>query len=211
MKETKYQIMAGVDDHINAHIIANNTIEYTRANGDKVIRLHQTDIMTITPRGKISLNTGGWQTVTTKERLNRYLPSGFRINQEKGIWYLNEIPYRDGMTIGVRGKISGGGSVSKSLRLIKQINQYCTKVRQLKTIPLPNGGDCFICRMPEPDCIQSHLDEGYIHGTILVNALQWAGYGDTGVRFYMTDMAHQRTSLISALRRYLKSRLGLAR
>lgn len=211
MRETKSEIMANAGGYMNARIVAPNTVEYFRTNGDKVIRLHQTDIMVVSPRGKITLHAGGWQTVTTRERLNRYLPAGFSISQVKGIWYLNSTPYRDGMTIGPRGKISGGGSVARACKLLDQVNRYCAKVKALETLPMPDGGDCFICRMPEPDCIQSHLDEGYIHGTILVNALRWAGYRDAGIGFYMRDAPRQRTSLISALRRYLKSRLGLAR
>lgn len=37
--------------------------------------------------GKISITSAGWQTVTTKERLNA-IP-GVCINQTKGKWYLN--------------------------------------------------------------------------------------------------------------------------
>jgi hypothetical protein len=39
------------------------------------------------PGSTLSIQTTGWQTVTTKERLNG-LP-GVRISQSKGEWYLN--------------------------------------------------------------------------------------------------------------------------
>lgn len=37
------------------------------------IRLHSTDVITYYPNGEIRLNSGGFQTVTTKQRMNAYL------------------------------------------------------------------------------------------------------------------------------------------
>ena len=39
------------------------------------------------PKQTLSITNAGWQTNTTKERLNGL--EGVRINQSKGIWYLN--------------------------------------------------------------------------------------------------------------------------
>lgn len=52
------------------------------------IRLHSTEILKFFPDGRIVLNSGGWQTVTTKERMNRYLPHPWSIYSEKGDWFL---------------------------------------------------------------------------------------------------------------------------
>ena len=60
------------------------------------IRLHGNVIMTIY-KHHIVLSDGGWRTVTTKERLNRYLPRGFHVYQKDWVWYLrdsnNDIDY----------------------------------------------------------------------------------------------------------------------
>ena len=45
--------------------------------------------------GTLHVTSGGWRTVTTKNRINRYLPSGFYVRQEAYVWYI-EAP--DGRT-----------------------------------------------------------------------------------------------------------------
>jgi len=90
--------------------IANNTFERYEANGDRVIRLHETDIMTFHKDGTVTLNSGGYRTVTTKRRMNQLLPNGIGVIQRAGEWYVQrwmpgtvpviaEEPFFDGMTV----------------------------------------------------------------------------------------------------------------
>jgi hypothetical protein len=76
--------------------IAHNTT-IRRVDSDTIaIRLHYTDVVTFhdgLPSGHGSgwigwtvLNSGGWQTVTTKERINRYLPEGWKLSQHDWEW-----------------------------------------------------------------------------------------------------------------------------
>ena len=45
------------------------TIHIGKRRGENIaLKLHNTDIVTLYPTGDMSLNTGGWYTVTTKER-----------------------------------------------------------------------------------------------------------------------------------------------
>lgn len=56
---------------------------------------------------QVTLDSCGWKTITTKERLNKYLPSGWGIWQSNWIWYVGQYPYskekctefQDGMTL----------------------------------------------------------------------------------------------------------------
>lgn len=85
--------------------VANNTLEIDHGNGKSSIRLHDTDILTF-ENGKVTLDSGGWQTVTTKQRLNRFLPSGYRITQKNFEWFVNtpnggKVAFSDGMTLAV--------------------------------------------------------------------------------------------------------------
>lgn len=86
-----------------------------------VIRLHDTDIITITgiaylPDKELylddsslsyssiyTLNTGGYYTATTKDRLNRYTPHNITVYQKDFDWYVQvgtkKICYRDEMQI----------------------------------------------------------------------------------------------------------------
>ena len=97
----------------NYRRIANNT--YVEKESTIIsIRLHETNIITYYPDGKIKLNSGGWQTVTTKQRLNDF--TSFAIYQKKSIWYFcinnkyekeNIYYFKDGMEIDKTGNVNG--------------------------------------------------------------------------------------------------------
>src|SRR6188768_2137912 len=98
MRQTNSQIMASVTDAVKVKRIANNTVKYERANGDVVYRLHNTDVVTKHANGTFTLNSGGWKTVTTKDRINLYAPA--RVHSDKGVWYVrNGVPFYDGMRV----------------------------------------------------------------------------------------------------------------
>lgn len=54
------------------------------------VYLHNTPVVTFYPNGSTVLESGGWQTVTTKERINRYLPPGVSLSQERFLWYVQD-------------------------------------------------------------------------------------------------------------------------
>jgi len=115
-------------------------------------------------------------------------------------------------------------------RRIKQINKLCRKIRDMKEIPLPSNGDCLICqtqlqgtcftvdknnskpdkigikvKLQSVDHLESHIKEGYVHGTLIFNALTWAGY-NAG---FIMEMGY-RDIIIRTVRRFLKFQLGIA-
>jgi hypothetical protein len=55
------------------HIARNTWLEVT-SSGEIVLILHRTAILTFRRSGAVVYRTGGWQTITTKERLNRFGP-----------------------------------------------------------------------------------------------------------------------------------------
>jgi hypothetical protein len=68
--------------------LANNTwLELTEEN-EFAIKLHKTRIVIIHENGTFTLNSGGYRTPTTKDRLNTYLPGSVRISQSLGLWYI---------------------------------------------------------------------------------------------------------------------------
>ena len=66
--------------------ITNNTRYTEYLDGRRVLRLHNTDIITWTAEGKIILNSGGYRTHTTKNRLHRYI----NIYQKNYNWYIRQ-------------------------------------------------------------------------------------------------------------------------
>src|SRR5665213_3455922 len=75
--------------------VANHT--YLKRRGEDIaLQLHQTDVVTMHPDGSITLDSGGWRTLTTKARINDHYNY---ISQRKGIWYLHDGSlYYDGVT-----------------------------------------------------------------------------------------------------------------
>lgn len=53
------------------------------------VRYHATTIVTFYENGVTEITSGGYRTSSTKERLNRYLPSGWRIFQKDYMWMLD--------------------------------------------------------------------------------------------------------------------------
>lgn len=111
MYETKDQIMDLVnDDVVKSHVVGYNTVEYYTRDGARVIRLHQTDILRF-KNDCITLNTDGWRTLTTKNRMNEFLPPPWRVWQKKDVWYVgtsetNKEVYKDGTRVFDFGIIS---------------------------------------------------------------------------------------------------------
>lgn len=98
--QTKAEIMAGIENVVSSKKIANNTIQYKLADGTEVIRLHNTNIFTKYKNGRIVLNTDGWLTPTTKDRLNNYtdalMPKGYKlgISQKDKKWTLTIMRFK---------------------------------------------------------------------------------------------------------------------
>ena len=86
--------------------IDNNTTGYIEYDGSVSIELHSTKVVVLYPNGLVKLQTGGWMTPTTKDRMNRYSP--VRVTQRKGDWYVtlrcadgcrNEFPFMENMVV----------------------------------------------------------------------------------------------------------------
>lgn len=86
----------------NRRKVGNNTYAEILYDGSVAIRLHNTDVVKIHPNGLYTLNSGGWQTVTTKDRINQYSPR--RVYQRNFEWFVDidgkEHPFIDGMVVG---------------------------------------------------------------------------------------------------------------
>ena len=227
--------MNGLTGVKTSKIIANNTVRYTDDRGEH-IRLHNTDIISFI-NGKTVLNSGGWRTITTKERINRFLPYDSFIRQEKSVWYLHcdlkTYIFEDGITIGKRGKVTGYGKDVKALyKLNEQIKKYVAGyIKELfaGNVPEPSGGDCWFCCMKEAktgkpvggsDHLLEHMKEKYYVPSLLVNAINRFDVGalikDTVARiwtgkevsYHMQEISKEY--LTRSLRRYMKSQLNLA-
>lgn len=103
---TKAELLEGIEDVKFSKIVAYNTIKYKKTNDNKIyIRFYDTDII-IFYRYYIILNSGGYNTVTTKNRINEFQNIGC-IRQIDSKWYVTTgkgtISFFDGMKISNEG------------------------------------------------------------------------------------------------------------
>lgn len=242
-RKTIGAMLAGTE-HTSHKKIANNTVRYTRPNGDVVTRLHLTDVVVKHPDGTFTLNSGGYRTMTTRARIEANSPA--RIYSDKGIWHVRtgddpDRPYRslgapfvDGMRVDASG-LPIGVTPKSAVRELKRIRaekaaikRFCDRVDTLSSIPRPNNGDCWFCSMHTTDTgatlgdavgdnehIREHVRTGYLHGSLLYNALRESGRSDPQIA-YLYHAAEQdrnpdyyRDIIKRALRKYLNRHFGL--
>jgi len=209
--------------------LANNTYLVVRSDGGYGIRLHDTEVIIHYPNN-IILNSGGWQTVTTKQRMNEF--STARVWSEKGVWMISwhgeEYAYADGINLDNDGSVCGEGDDPKATqKLRKRINTFAKDYAAAFVngdIPAPSGGDCWLCMMPEPrSCIESHMDESYFVPRMLNNAADlgtlslfakdfiartWSPDHDSPSSEGIGGIAHDQ--IRKTIRKYCFKQLGLA-
>lgn len=76
--------------------IENNTWFIKYPDGTVAIRLHNTDIITCTPDNVVTFDTGGWHTIITRDRMNKYMPSGLSVCTHRGEMLWNDNTSRAG-------------------------------------------------------------------------------------------------------------------
>lgn len=81
--------------------VGNNTYAEILPDGSVGIMLHSTYVVKIHPDDTYTLQSGGWQTLTTKDRINKYSP--VRVYQRKYEWFVKlngkEYPFMEGMVV----------------------------------------------------------------------------------------------------------------
>jgi hypothetical protein len=129
-------------------------------DGRIAVRYQATDVVIYRPDGTTELHTGGWQTATTKERINTY--SRARVSSDKGVWYVmgpsrwdrkDATLFYDGMIVDAEGQpitpkvTTPATEAAKVLdKLItRYIRGYAAEVCKPEAFPEPSGGDCWGC------------------------------------------------------------------
>jgi hypothetical protein len=150
----------------------NNT--WIEQRGENIaVRLHNTDVVLYKPDGGFVLDTGGWHSVTTKDRINGYAPHGVKVYSNDGIWSVYGTPpvkegerytdwanrsalcdFADGLEFDKEGKpVNPPASLRlQEKALQKAIKKYVDGFVALameKGIAYPSGGDCWGCHFEE--------------------------------------------------------------
>ena len=180
--------------------LANNTYLY-RSDDVFRVKLHNTDIVTINSDNTQTLNSGGYLTKTTKDRLNTF--SYASISQKRGLWFIQqgdtEVAFFDGVKLNLFGEIVPGETSAPDVKellarktiLDHKVKKYIdgfVKDAVENGLGVPELGDCLYCQMyaqntdkiAEHDFehIFSHIEEGYYVRSFLLMAIKARGYNN---------------------------------
>jgi len=164
------------------------------------IRLHATQILKFWPSGKVQVNSGGWQTVTTKARINDYLPDGWVVRSDSRIWYIGKtngnrwtldpnhsMMFKDGCILYPSGHIEKALPMSNLKKVKKERQEIATFSKAYMDalvageVPAPSGGDCWGCLMVDTktgktvmgeDHLRNHIEEKYYVPSLLLRAIE---------------------------------------
>lgn len=216
--------------------IGNNT--YLKRRGYNIaVMLHATDIITFRLSNTALLDSGGYRTKTTKERMNEYAPCN--IVQHKGIWYIadwstnnnrtikNNPVYFDGIIIDCATGLPVGEPKSIDLKKHKKILNQCKEYAELvaNSCPIepPSNGDCLYCAeiivgekwKKETDHLLSHFKEKYIVPSLVYRACKQYGISQIAGSYLQHDADNcfadiSKRQITSAVYRYLKMQFGIA-
>lgn len=202
--------------------VAHNTIKVILKDGTIVYKFYNTRIITINNNDKtVLVKNDGFYTKTTKERINEFIPFPQYLYQEDHIWYWSDgEEFYDGMVFDLDGNLlSEDKTIDKKQwnKAKRLINEFCKKIDNLEEIPMPESGDCWYCMLKTDDGksmgdkfgsnehLINHIKEGYLHGSLLVNAMKHVGYRNEqiSIHYYM----NYRDTFKRALSRYLTDKL----
>lgn len=169
--------------------LANNT--YLEERGDCfAVRLHETNVVTFRSDGAVRLDSGGWLTVTTKDRINRYTPPNVQVWSDRGVWYVtgggDAVAFADGCIVLPDGRVLNHGPdpkvTEKRRKAVRDYaREFAAKIAAREVGP-PGPGDCWGCGMVDADGnaplggadhVESHVfEDRYFVPSLAVRATQ---------------------------------------
>jgi hypothetical protein len=124
--------------------------------GHEVITVtyHDNPVVNFFPDGTVTYSSCGWKTPTTKERINWFLPDGFRVYQEKSVWYLAKVInwdwqnaerfiFADGIAIKADNVYNAGAedNTKQTIKAIKKFVDGYVKALLQNEVENPSSGD----------------------------------------------------------------------
>lgn len=134
------------------------------------IRLHKTQILKFYPDGRIVLDSGGWLTITTRARMNDFLPAPWMIRQIQRVWYIGTSTggwnamdqmavYQDGCVIETKKAVTKAISNAEKVdsaeikaadREKRAVRDFAKKYMDALVkgdVKAPSDGDCWMCAL----------------------------------------------------------------
>ena len=217
----------------DSRLIAKNTLRYTIYNpagiANESIVYHKTRILVLEydnrlacrPLLSVLINTGGFNTMTTRERLNRFLPSGWSVFTDKGVLFIRTpagtYPNCDGALYYGNG-MPCEPDLHKDSRAMaiadkRAIDAFCKAITP-DNLPMPSNGDPFIFdwnpKAIGDDVLRDWLESKYVNGALIVHAMRRKGWTDTALSMAYHRPVDFMPQVRRACRDFFKAGLGLA-
>ena len=206
-------------------IAARNTLDYTLEDGTRKIRLHDTDILTFHPTGLIEINTGGFNTVTTRSRMNEFLPAGSSVYTERGVIHLRALgmdkPFTQTAVIDVAKARVLTDAKEGTIEGDRKALDGFMKAWRTKGLPTAEKSQGDPWAFPnqetgkvEESVVRDWIETQYVFRSFYIMALRFAGIQDRGIGMYM-DMIDRKGGKLdridySRIRRYARACIGYA-
>lgn len=148
------------------------------SSGHIAIYYHRTAIVIYDESGIVWIKSEGYQTVTTKRKINEYSPA--MVWSKRGIWYVSvagqKTRFHDNMqvwpTLELNPQEDTADQDDKAIKAY--VKEYVNKLVSMELIP--SGGDCWLCSMKtDPAHIKLHIEEKYYTPNLISYACQNAG------------------------------------
>lgn len=223
LQMTKADVLKDEINVASSRKAGRNTVIFSLTDGTEICKYVNTHVSTKKPDGTVVLQSGGYRSQTTKERI--WMHSGVGISQIKGVWYMPDGSlFYDGIILKGREVISAKIMPTKAnnkaiAEMKKKIKAYVELITP-SNFPKPKTGDCFFCMGKEvgtdanlgditknTDHLLDHLKDGYIVGSLLVNALKEDGMDDRAVGHTYSMPEIRLWQVHRAVTRYLTRRL----
>lgn len=196
-KMTKSEVLEGVEGVVYSKLEATHTVSYTLTSGERRVRYIHTDIIVFEACGAVQLNTGGFFTNTTRRRWEQFV-LGLRVHTNKGRWWLHYssqpgpggtpgycVPYHEGIRLYPTHRTQYNVPHGDTTKLEKAMGRMLKQAYHL-----PEPGDCFQCQTDSSDfnCLHRHVQEEYLHGSMIVNALLWNNWTDARINMMYLNL-----------------------
>lgn len=86
-----YEGLDALLSNLDRRKLGNNTYAVRLDPQSIGVQLHQTYVVILFDDGSVRLDSGGWHTNTTRDRINAFLPYPFALVQQKHTWYIDQI------------------------------------------------------------------------------------------------------------------------
>ncbi len=211
---------------LNPFKMDNNTLRYsTPEDGEEYVSLHDTDIVRFWRGGtKVTIDTGGYNTHTTRARLNDVLGDYYlgSVYTHKGViyhrWNGVSTPFDRRLVIDREKKtVRPDRKVEALDKVSKQIDAYMAAWKK-KGLPKDSSGDPWIFPDKQgqydiaPEVMQGWVKGKYVFRNLYGYALLRAGIQPTGVALYMNAVDRRGGKLdrfdLGRIRRFVRTTLG---